>query len=82
MMPHCPNLNDTPSAGKLTDADFGNVVQLHRATMMPAEASTDIGADDVTMPYDGSQRWLGHAITVGCALLSIACAGIGYWLKS
>ncbi len=72
MMPHCPNLNDTLSLGPLTKADF---------PPEPAEAATDVG-QDVTMPYDGTERRKGFVITAICALVSIAAAAAGLYFKT
>ncbi len=83
MMLHCPNLNDTPSAGPLNDMDFeSRVVQLHRATVIPAEAATDLGAEDETLPGDGEDRRTGFLICLAGAAATIAVALIGWALKS
>ena len=50
-------------------------------THQPAEAATDIGAEDVSMPYDGTERRLGFLITAYCALVTLAVAVIGYFVK-
>jgi hypothetical protein len=78
-MNHFPNLNHPPiKRGGLTRYDF----EAQEEAGQPAEAATEVGADDVVMPYDGTQKPLGALITAACALVTAAVAVAGYYFKT
>ena len=92
MMLHCPNLNDTRSAGPLTEADLDASIADAYMPACTANACNSGRApcpcpDACRLPGDGSLARVGLAACVVsavivCALVSIACAAIGVWIKN
>lgn len=73
------NLNNTPSAGKVSAVDFGTYwpAEAADAAPVPAEASTEIGSDEQSR--DNAMEMLGVLLLAAIALICIGCLALLVW---